>query len=127
MSNDIDNIATLTDFDDHNVDTFSGERRAKKAPYRFRIGESPVFQVEAPDADAVLDIEEAKTSRRVLKLFLGDQYDDVEDYLGPQDPDTLIDVIRAMSRHFGLFDADAALNRAEKRSRSRRRGGGGRR
>ncbi|MFD4932350.1 hypothetical protein ACIGKR_29825 [Rhodococcus qingshengii] len=123
MSKDIDNIGNVSNFGDPAVDTFGGGKREKKAPYLFRIGESPVFQVEAPDSDTVLDIEEAGTSRRVLKLFLGDQYEDVEDWLGPEDPETLVDVIRAMSRHFGLFDTDAAMNRAEKRSRSRRRGG----
>lgn len=116
---DIDNV---TSFEDRNVERFGGGQRERKEPYKFQIGNSPVFQVEQPDSDTVMDIEEAGTSRRVLKLFLGDQYDEVEDYLGPEHPDTLVDVVRAMSRHFGLFDADAALNRAERRSRARRRG-----
>lgn len=117
---DIDNV---TNFEDRNVNRFGGEQRTAKEPFKFQIGSSPVFQVNEPDSDTVMDIEEAKTSRSVLKLFLGDQYDDVSDYLGPEHPDTLVDVIRSMSRHFGLFDTDAAVNRADRRDRSRRRGG----
>lgn len=123
MSKDIDNIGNVTNFGEPAVDTFGGEQREKKAPYEFRIGDSPVFRVEQPDSYTVMDIEEAKETRRVLKLFLVEQYDEVEGYLGPEHPDTLIDLARAMSKHFGLFDADLAINRAERRSRDRRRPG----
>lgn len=120
MSNELDNV---TSFEDRNIERFGGERREKKAPYRFQIGDSPIFSIEEPDSDTVMDIEEAKTSRSILKLFLGDQYTEVADYLGPEHPDTLVDVIRAMSQHFGIFDADAAINRSQRRSRDRRRNG----
>lgn len=113
----------VTSFEDRNVERFGGERRERKAPFRFQIGESPVFAIEEPDSDTVMDIEEARTSRSILKLFLGDQYSDVADYIGPEHPDTLVDVIRSMSKHFGVLDADAAINRAERRSRDRRRNG----
>ncbi|MBH0121562.1 hypothetical protein M1M07_23655 [Rhodococcus sp. HM1] len=118
-----DNLDNLAQLDDQNVRRYGGEQRERKAPFRFQIGESPVFYVQEPDADTVMDIEEAQTSRRVLKLFLGDQFDDVADFLGPEHPDTLIDLARDLSRHFGLFDAEQAVNRADRRSRQRRLGG----
>ncbi|WP_213573275.1 hypothetical protein [Rhodococcus sp. USK13] len=120
MSNDLDNV---TQFDDPNVRRYGGEQREPKEPFKFQIGESPTFLVPEPDSDTVMDIEEANTSRRVLKLFLGDQFDDVADFLGPQHPDTLIDLARDLSRHFGLFDTEQAVNRADRRSRDRRRAG----
>lgn len=119
MSKDLDNVTTLSD---PNVRTYGEEPRTRKDPFKFRLPGSPEFTVEEPDSDTVMDIEEATTSRRVLKLFLGEQYDDVADYLGPTHPDTLIDLARDLSRHFGLFDAEQAVSRSERRSRDRRRG-----
>ncbi|MFE5699977.1 hypothetical protein [Rhodococcus koreensis] len=120
MSKDLDNVTQL---DDQNVRKYGGEQREPKEPFKFQIGESPTFLVQEPDADTVMDIEEARTTRRVLKLFLGDQFDDLADFIGPEHPDTLIDLARDMSKHFGLFDAEQAVNRADRRGRDRRRVG----
>ncbi|NKR42005.1 hypothetical protein [Prescottella equi] len=122
-------IDTVTSFEPRNGAAARqyDSTRPKKEPFTFRVADSPEFVVEEPDGYTVMDIEEAKTSRSVLKLFLGDQYEDLEDYIGPLDPDVLVDIARDMSKHFGLFDADSAINRAERRSRDRRRGGRGRR
>jgi len=118
VSKDLDNV---TQIDDQNVRKYGGEQREPKEPFKFQIGESPTFLVQEPDADTVMDIEEARTTRRVLKLFLGDQFDDLADFIGPEHPDTLIDLARDMSKHFGLFDAEQAVNRADRRGRDRRR------
>ncbi|WP_368681045.1 hypothetical protein R1X32_42785 [Rhodococcus opacus] len=120
MSKELDNV---TQIDDQNVRKYGGEQREPKEPFKFQIGESPTFLVQEPDADTVMDIEEARTTRRVLKLFLGDQFDDLADFIGPEHPDTLIDLARDMSKHFGLFDAEQAVNRADRRGRDRRRVG----
>jgi hypothetical protein len=120
VSKDLDNVTQL---DDQNVRKYGGEQRDPKDPFKFQIGESPTFLVQEPDADTVMDIEEARTTRRVLKLFLGDQFDDLADFIGPEHPDTLIDLARDMSKHFGLFDAEQAVNRADRRGRDRRRVG----
>ncbi|APE11009.1 hypothetical protein BO226_19225 [Rhodococcus sp. 2G] len=118
-----DTLDNVTQIDEQDVRRYGGEKRESKKPFKFQIGESPTFYVQEPDADTVMDIEEAQTSRRVLKLFLGDQFDDVADFLGPEHPDTLIDLARDLSKHFGLFDAEQAVNRADRRSRDRRRSG----
>lgn len=117
-----DNVDNVTTIEDRDIRRYGGEHRDRKAPFKFQIGDSPTFYVQEPDADTVMDIEEAQTSRRVLKLFLGDQFDDVADFLGPEHPETLIDLARDLSKHFGLFDAEQAVNRADRRSRDRRRG-----
>ncbi|BDB62355.1 hypothetical protein [Rhodococcus sp. RDE2] len=118
-----DNLDTITPIDEQDVRRYGGEKREPKKPFKFQIGDSPTFFVHEPDADTVMDIEEASTSRRVLKLFLGEQFDDVADFLGSEHPETLIEVVRDMSKHFGLFDAEQAINRVERRSRDRRRSG----
>ena len=120
MSKDLDNV---TQIDDQNVRNYGGEQREPKEPFKFKVGDSPTFLVQEPDSDTVMDIEEARTTRRVLKLFLGDQFDELSDFIGPEHPDTLIDLARDMSKHFGLFDAEQAVNRADRRSRDRRRVG----
>ena len=118
-----DNLDNVTQIDEQDVRRYGGEKREPKKPFKFQIGDSPTFFVHEPDADTVMDIEEASTSRRVLKLFLGEQFDDVADFLGSEHPETLIEVVRDMSKHFGLFDAEQAINRVERRSRDRRRSG----
>lgn len=102
------------------VKKYGGETRVAKAPFPFQIGDSPTYSVHEPDAGTVMDIEEAKTSRQVLKLFLGEQYQDVEDHLEPMHPDVLVELARDLSRHFGLFDTEQAVNRADRRRRGRR-------
>ncbi|HEY9314326.1 hypothetical protein [Williamsia sp.] len=120
-SDGIDTVFNVENGNGHVV-TFGGEQRERKAPFEFKFQDSPVFVVEEPDADTVMDIEDARVTRRVLKLFLGEQYDDVMDYLGAERPEVLLDFTQSISQHFGLFDADQAVNRAERRGRNRRRG-----
>lgn len=104
-----------------NIRQYGGESRTVKEPFVFQLGDSPQFTVTEPDAGTVMDIEEAKTSRQVLKLFLGDQYAAAEEHLEPLHPDVLVELARDLSKHFGLFDVEAAGNRADRRRRSRSR------
>lgn len=104
-----------------NVRTYGTEARPAKDPFVFNLPGSPEFSVPEPDAGTVMDIEEAKTSRQVLKLFLGEDYPDLAEHLEPLHPDVLVDLAQDISRHFGLFDTDAAGNRADRRRRDRRR------
>lgn len=115
-----DNVEQL-DFERKNVRKYGTEQRDVKEPFTFQVGESPVFTVHEPDAGTVMDIEEARTTRSVLRLFLGEQYGKAEEFLEPLHPDELIDLARDLSRHFGLFDNQGAVNRAERRRRRSRR------
>ncbi|OZC55961.1 hypothetical protein CH276_28045 [Rhodococcus sp. 06-470-2] len=103
------------------VRQYGTDARAAKDPFAFALPGSPEFSVPEPDAGTVMDIEEAKTSRQVLKLFLGDDYPNLVEYLEPLHPDVLVDLAQDISRHFGLFDTDAAGNRADRRRRDRHR------
>lgn len=97
-----------------------GGKREAKAPFVFRISDdegAPVFTVPEPDAGTVMDIEEATTSRRVLKLFLGEQFPALMDAIEAEAPEVLVELARDISRHFGLFDGQS--NRAERRRRER--------
>lgn len=93
--------------------------RPPKEPFTFRVGgeDCPEFTVHQPDAGTVMDIEEATTSRQVLKLFMGEQFGALMEAIEAQHPDVLVDISRDISRHFGLFDG--AANRAERRRRER--------
>ncbi|WP_052070699.1 hypothetical protein [Rhodococcoides fascians] len=103
------------------VRQYGTESRSAKEPFVFSLPGSPEFSVPEPDAGTVMDIEEAETSRQVLKLFLGESYPELEEHLEPQHPSVLVELTCDVSRHFGLFDIQAAGNRADRRRRASRR------
>lgn len=102
------------------VKEYGTEKREAKKPFAFRVGESPVVTVYEPDAGIIMDIEEAQSTRKVLRLFLGDDYASVEEYLEGLHGDELVEMARDLSRHFGLFDTQSAVNRAQRRRSGRK-------
>ena len=102
------------------IRVYGQEEREPKQPFRFRLGNSPEMVVYEPDSGTVMDIEECGTTRKALRLFLGDGYAQLEEYLEPMHPDVMVELARDMSRHFGLFDTQPSVNRAEQRRRRRR-------
>ncbi len=91
-------------------------------PLKFTLGDDPhVFTVEEPDAGVVMDIEEATSSRRVLRLFFGDDWDKAEKLLSSQHPQILIDLARDLSSHFKLNEDAPVMNRNQRRRQARGR------
>lgn len=110
--------------DESEIETYGGStnRRAEIAPKHFRIGDDPhVFTVYEPDAGTVMDIEEGGSSRRILALFLGDEWGKAEALLEGEQPDALVDMAQGLSRHFKLYSGAPEGNRAARRRESRRR------
>ena len=97
-----------------------GGSRDSKPPFKFQVGDSPIVTVFEPDAGTVMDIEEAQSTRRVLRLFLGEDYGKVEEHLEGVHPEDLVELARDLSRHFNLFDTQASVNRASRRRAGRR-------
>lgn len=115
-----DDITNLDDVREGSVKRYGGSKRDAKPPFRFQAGESPVVTVHEPDAGIIMDIEEAQSTRRVLRLFLGEDYSKVEEHLEGLHGDDLVEMARDLSRHFGLFDTQASVNRAQRRRSTRR-------
>ncbi len=101
----------------------SASRREPIAPLRFTIGDTDphVFVVEEPDAGTVMDIEEATSSRRVLRLFFGDDWPKAEKLLEAEHPETLVDLARDLSTHFKLNEDAPVMNRNARRRERRTR------
>lgn len=95
----------------------AANRRDEIEPLQFTIGDedSYVFTVYEPDGGTVMDIEEARTTRRTLQLFFGDDWGRAEPLLEAEQPDTMVDLATALSRHFKLYQGAPEGNRATRR------------
>lgn len=108
--------------DESEIETYGGSANARPEikPKHFRIGDDPyVFTVYEPDAGTVMDIEEGGSSRRILALFLGDEWGKAEGLLEGEQPDALVDMAQGLSRHFKLYSGAPEGNRAARRRESR--------
>lgn len=103
------------------VNRYGTNESAAIADFPLQIKDSPVIQVSEPDAGTVMDLEEATSTRAALQLFLGDDFGRIEDHLNGVKPDTLVDIVSDLSRHFKLNANATRVNRAERRRQSRKR------
>lgn len=58
--------------------------------------------IEAPDGETVLALEESRSSRDRLKLFLGAEYDRAWEHLGKAPGGVLAAIVADIARHFGM-------------------------
>ena len=101
-----------------------GQDATRPAPipdFPIQVGKSEVIHVHEPDAGTVMDIEEATTTRAMLQLFFGDDWDKVSDDLNALHPTELVDIAGDLSRHFKLNATQTRVNRAERRRQQRAR------
>lgn len=103
------------------VNTYGTEDSPALPDFPLQVKDSPVVMVHEPDAGTVMDIEEAQTTRSVLRLFLGSDFDKIEDHLNALKPDVLVDIAGDLSRHFKLSATQAKVNRADRRRAARQR------
>lgn len=116
-----DNVRPMVD---PTIERFGGKenRRPDIAPKVFYLGDDDTpFTVYEPDAGTVMDIEEGGSSRRVLALFLGDEWGRAEKLLEGEQPDALVDLAQSLSRHFKLYSGAPEGNRASRRRQARGR------
>lgn len=59
---------------------------AKAEPFVLELDDGEVIEVPAPDGDTVLEIEEARSSRRSPELLCGEHYDRVWELIGTHRP-----------------------------------------
>lgn len=79
-------------------------QEAEIPPFDLEIEEGRVISVPAPDGDTVLDLAEVpiQEPRRMLKLLLGDQYEELIGIMG-KDPSGVLPALTAdMLKHFKI-------------------------
>lgn len=79
-------------------------KEAEISPFELEIEEGRVISIPAPDGDTVLDLAEIpiQEPRRMLRLLLGDQYDEVLGIVG-KDPSGVLPALTAdMLKHFKI-------------------------
>ena len=103
-----------------NVRKYGSDPADARPPFSFQVGNSPVVTVYEPDAGIILDVEEAQSTRAILRLFMGEDYNAIEEHLEGLRGDDLVELARDISRHFGLFDTTGSVNRAQRRRAERR-------
>ena len=88
-------MATEYSFDDYVAE-------ARPAPFRLRIGNDDVIEIEYPNAETLLDIDEASSARRILQLLCGDNWNRVFNLVRDK-PGTVVERLAGdMRDHFGL-------------------------
>jgi hypothetical protein len=79
-------------------------KEAEIQPFELEIEEGRVISIPAPDGDTVLDLAEIPIHepRRLLRLLLGDQYDEVLGIVG-KDPSGVLPALTAdILKHFKI-------------------------
>lgn len=76
-----------------------------REPFRLDVGkgdDARQIVIPCPDVDTTLAIDEAVSVREQLRLYCGDQYDEIRKLLKGKHPETLNRLVTAMSEHFKL-------------------------
>lgn len=79
-------------------------KEAEISPFELEVEEGRVISIPAPDGDTVLDLAEIpiQEPRRMLRLLLGDQYEEVIGIVG-KDPSGVLPALTAdMLQHFKI-------------------------
>lgn len=84
----------------YSLDRYRSE--AKGEPFVLDVDVDTAISIPRPTGDVLMDIEEARTSREVIRLLAGDQADELLRILGPEDYTVMQQVSEDMQRHFGL-------------------------
>lgn len=75
---------------------------AKGEPFHLDVDEDTTITVLRPTGDVLMDVEEATSSRQIIKLLAGKQSDALLSAIGPEDYTVLQGVAEDMQKHFGL-------------------------
>jgi hypothetical protein len=80
---------------------------------------TPLFiEIECPDGDTMLEVEESGSSRTNLELLCGKHANQVLELLGPAPAGAMTALVQDMMRHFGITpdQAPPGGSRASRRS-----------
>lgn len=75
---------------------------ARPTPFVLEISHDEVIEIEPPNSETMLKIDEARTARRVLELLCGDQYRRVYGLIKDKHLGVLNALVTDMRRHFNL-------------------------
>ncbi len=75
---------------------------AKGEPFVLDVDESTTITVPRPTGAVLMDVEEATSSRQIIKLLAGDQAEEFLKIVGDEDYTVLQAVATDMQKHFGL-------------------------
>lgn len=91
---------------------------AKVEPFPLEVSDEETLLIPAPDGDTMLEIEEARSSRRTLELLCGEHADRVLELVGPAPAAVMSDLVQDMLKHFGITPEQAPPggSRASRRS-----------
>lgn len=78
-------------------------------PFRLEISPDETIVIEAPDGNAVLQLEEVGSSRERLRLLCGEQFDRVVELIGNKPPAVLKRLSQDMARHFAVDPGQAPV------------------
>lgn len=99
-------------------------REATKPPFVLEIdgehddGTPLTIEIECPDGDTMLEVEESGSSRTNIELLCGKHADQVLELLGPAPAGAMSALVQDMMRHFGITPEQAPPggSRASRRS-----------
>jgi hypothetical protein len=100
-------------------------REATKPPFVLEIdgdehldGVPMTIEIECPDGDTMLEVEESGSSRTNIELLCGKHADQVLELLGPAPAGAMSALVQDMMRHFGITPEQAPPggSRASRRS-----------
>lgn len=98
------------------------ESRKAYPPFRVRLG-GQTWTMQQPDAELVMELEEAGTTRAFFQLAFDEQWPDMQPLIGKMGPPVLLTLVRQIGVHFDLDQKamleQSAPNRAERRRRRR--------
>jgi hypothetical protein len=85
-------------------------KEAKREPFTLPLDDNRVIVIKPPTGATLMDLDTAYTTRAVLKLIVGDQYDELIEAIGEEDGAVLMAIGKDMQKHFGLggFNASPA-------------------
>lgn len=93
---------------DNTLDFSQFQRQAKRKPLELTLPSGETLTIPIPDGDAMMDLEEAGTTRRVLRIAFGDQWEAIQPLLSTiEDPEALREFARTVLVKLGAAADDA--------------------
>jgi hypothetical protein len=93
-------------------------KEAERPPFVLEISDGDTIEIEAPNGDTMLEIEEARSSRTTLELLAGEHSERILELIGPAPAGVMTDLVQDMLKHFGITkeQSPSGGSRASRRS-----------
>jgi hypothetical protein len=84
---------------------------ARKEPFVLDVDDDHSITIEAPTTDVALRIAELTSPRPIVRLLLGDAYDEVMALIGGDQSGVLAKLLDDLRDHFGIGEGEAGASR----------------